>query len=73
MAFFFVKRGKMISLKYLTIKELKMLAKTRSIDGYDNMSRQQLESIFAMNSSSKPTPKPKLMYTYACSNTSSKN
>ena len=33
-----------------------MLAKARSIDGYENMSRQQLESTFT--AMSKPKPKP---------------
>ena len=38
------------SFKNLTIEELKMLAKTRKVAGYENMSRQQLESnIFNAN------------------------
>ena len=36
----------MASLQNLAIEVLKMLAKARGIDGYENMSRQQLESIF---------------------------
>ena len=45
----------MSSFENLTIEELKILAKARSIDGYENMSRQQLDHIFKTPSISKPT------------------
>ena len=48
----------MESLENLAIEELKMLAKVRSINGYKNIFRQQLESMFTIPSSN-PTPKPK--------------
>ena len=35
-----------------------MLAKARSLNGYGIMSRQQLETIFAIGSIPKPTPEP---------------
>ena len=38
----------------MTIEELRMLAKARSIDSYENMSRKQLESIFTTPSTPKP-------------------
>ena len=45
----------MSSFENLTIEELKILAKPRSIDGYENMSRQQLDHIFETPSIPKPT------------------
>ena len=45
----------MASLKNLTIEDLKMLTKTRNIQGYKNISRQQLECIFTTPSTPKPT------------------
>ena len=56
----------MKNFENLAMKELKMLAKVRSINGYENMSRKQLESIFTTSSTPKPTPelitKPKKNY-----------
>ena len=49
----------MESFENLAVNELKLLAKARIIDGYKNMSRQQLESIFTTPSPPKPTPKSK--------------
>ena len=46
----------MKNFENLAMKELKMLAKVRSINGYENMSRKQLESIFTTSSTPKPTP-----------------
>ena len=45
----------MSSFENLTIEELKILAKASSIDGYENMSRQQLDHIFKTPSIPKPT------------------
>ena len=42
----------------LTIEELKVIAKPRSIDGRENMSKQHLEGIFTPASKPKPKPKP---------------
>ena len=48
----------MTSFENLTVKELKMLTKARSIDDYENMSMQQLERILTTPSTPKSTPKP---------------
>ena len=48
----------MSSLESLTIEELKILTKARFIDGYENTSTQQLDSIFTTRSTLKPTQKP---------------
>ena len=37
----------------LGINDMKLLAKLRNVDGYENMSRQQLERIFAIPSAPK--------------------
>lgn len=47
----------MANLTNLTFEELKMLAKTRKVDGYENMSRQKLESIFIIPSPHIPAPR----------------
>ena len=47
---------KMASFRNLTVEE--SIAKLRSIDGYENILRQQLESIFITPYSPKPTLKP---------------
>ena len=44
---------KMVRFENLINEELKILAKTKSIDGYKNMSRQQLESISTTPSAPK--------------------
>ena len=46
----------MASFENLTIKDLNMLAKARSVDIYENMFRQQLWNIFTTPSMPKPTP-----------------
>ena len=38
---------------------MELLAKLRNIERYENMSRQQVESVFATPSAPKPTLKPK--------------
>ena len=50
---------KMASFENITIGELKMLGKTRSIDEYENMSMQQKESVFTTPSITYPAPEPK--------------
>ena len=45
----------MTSLETLTMKEL--IIKLKTIDGYENISRQQLESIFKTSPALKATPK----------------
>ena len=50
----------MSSFEKLTLEELKMLAEARSINRYENMSRQQVESIFTRPSTPKSTSKPAL-------------
>ena len=37
-----------------------MLARAGNVDGYENMSRKQLENIFATPSAPTPTPAPSL-------------
>ena len=44
--------------KKLTIKDLKLLSKARSIEGYKFMSRLQLEGMFTRLSTCKPTSEP---------------
>ena len=41
----------------LAIKELKMLAKTRNIDNYENKSREESVNIFTTAPTSKPISK----------------
>ena len=43
--------GLVYKLKHLTNHKLKMLARARNVDGYENMIQQQLEHLFAT-----PTP-----------------
>lgn len=47
----------MASFEILTTKKI-MLSKARNIDGYENMSQQQLGSIFTAPFTSKLAPKP---------------
>ena len=49
---------KMASFENLTTKKIKMLSKARNIGGYENMSQQQLRSIFTAPFTSKLAPKP---------------
>ena len=49
----------MTSFDNLAIEELKMLTKAGCVDDYENMSKQQLESISTTLSSAKPSLKPK--------------
>ena len=46
-------------MAYLSINEMKFLAKLRNLDGYENMSRKQPENIFSIASSPKPVLGPK--------------
>ena len=48
----------MTSFDNLAIEELNTLANARKLDGYENMSRQQLQSTFSTISLSKHTLKP---------------
>ena len=41
---------------YLTIDEMRMLAKARNVGGYENMSIQQLENILATSYTLKSKP-----------------
>ena len=44
---------------YLSINDMKLLAKLRNVDGYESTSRQQLKNTFSIPSSPKPFPGPK--------------
>ena len=47
----------MTSFQNLIAQELMILSILRTVGGFENMSRQQLESIFTAPSLPKPTPK----------------
>ena len=48
----------MFSLSNLTTAELRNVVRLRNVDGYKNMSTQQLENIFTAPSESISTPTP---------------
>ena len=49
----------MASFENLTTQELMILANFRNVEGYENMVRQQLESMFTTPPLPKPTPTPR--------------
>ena len=48
----------MSDLSDLKEEELRMIARARNVGGYENMSRQQLETKFKNSSASIPAPVP---------------
>ena len=48
----------MSSFSNFTTKELMNVARLRNLDGYKNMSKQQLEKMFTTSSESIPIPIP---------------
>ena len=51
----------MANFENLKTQELMILANLRNVEGYENMFRQQLESMFTTPPLPKPTPTPRPM------------